>query len=126
MKKSVLLCDDDTDILELCKYIFEQEGFEAKVFSKMKDALEEVLTSPPDLILLDIWMPGMSGIEVAKLLKQNPKTSHIPILLFSANSEIEQLANEINLNGFIKKPFNTHELKSTIKKYLNLNEENAG
>jgi CheY-like chemotaxis protein len=125
MKKTVLLCDDDTDILELCKYIFEQEGFEAKVFSKMKDALEEVITSPPDLILLDIWMPGMSGIEVARLLKQNPKTSHIPILLFSANSELDQIANEVNANGYIKKPFNTHELKSTLNQYLKSNEESA-
>lgn len=123
MKKSVLLCDDDSDILELCKYIVEQEGYEARVFSKTQDALHAVYNTPPDLILLDIWMPGMSGIEVAKLLKQNPETSNIPILLFSANSELDVIANEVNANGYIKKPFNTHELKSTLNKYLNMHEE---
>lgn len=120
MKKSILLCDDDPDILELCKYIIMQEGFEAKTFSNGNDAIKEAMHSPPDLILLDIWMPGLSGIEVTKFLKQQAETNKIPIILFSANNEIDQITAEVKADGFIRKPFNTFDLKSTIKKHLNL------
>jgi len=115
MKKKVSICDDDLDILELCRYILEKHGYIVATYSSYINMLNEIKQHPPDIILIDLWMPGVGGEEATKNIKSDDLIRHIPVLLFSANSEIEQIASSVNAEGFIKKPFDTKELITTIE-----------
>ena len=71
----------------------------------------------PDLILMDNWLPDMSGIEATKLLKANPQLKDIPVIYFSANSNISELANQAGADDFLAKPFDIDLFEKTVKKY---------
>jgi CheY-like chemotaxis protein len=72
----------------------------------------------PDLILLDIWLSGTNGAEIAQFLKSQDHTRHIPIILFSANRNIERLAQKAGVEDFLMKPFDLTDLVQTIQKYV--------
>ncbi len=118
MKKCILICDDDLDILEVCKYILEKKGYRVETFSSFDEALIQIHEINPDIILIDLWMPGIGGEEAAKKLKSAAETSHIPLLLFSANNEIDQIALSVNAEGYIRKPFDTNELITVIENHI--------
>ncbi len=72
----------------------------------------------PNLILIDLWIPEIGGEKATELLKGNPMTSHIPVLLFSANSDIGEICKQVNADGYIAKPFNLVAFKEIIEKYI--------
>ena len=72
----------------------------------------------PDIILMDLWIPQTGGEMAIRMIRQNPKTNHIPVILFSANDEIEKISKRINANAFLKKPFDILTLRQTIKNFL--------
>jgi DNA-binding NtrC family response regulator len=117
MKKKILICDDEEDILELCSHILRKE-YEVGVAQNVTDIVELVEEHTPHLILLDLWMPQIGGEESVKLLKANKKTKHIPVLLFSAHDDIENIVAQTGANGFLQKPFNSAELIAAIHLYL--------
>lgn len=112
--KKVLIFDDDPDILELCSIILQGKGFTTMMELDCKNLISKIKEYNPDLILMDNWIPGMSGTEATLLLKKTPETAHIPVILFSANNNIESIARDANAEYFLKKPFDINELLATV------------
>lgn len=117
-KKTIMIVDDDENVRNLLKDFFEEQDFNTRVASSSFDAIQLMNIEYPDLILLDIMMPGMNGIEFAKVLKNKEDTQRIPIYFITAISDTEenmQQAYETGVEGYIKKPFKLSELIEMIK-----------
>jgi len=117
----ILAVDDTPDNLFLVQAILESEGYEINLVSDGIKALRQVEQSPPDLILLDVMMPGIDGYEVTRRIRNNPAISYIPILLITAfheSSVVEGL--DVGADDFIRKPFDTDELLARVRSLLRL------
>jgi two-component system phosphate regulon response regulator PhoB len=116
-KKHILAVDDEEDLLELIRYNLNKEGYRVSTAMTGEKALASVITHQPDLILLDLMLPGLDGFEVCKLLKNNPKTSHIPIVMLTAKSEETDIVTglELGADDYITKPFSPKVLIARIR-----------
>lgn len=112
----ILIVDDDADTVALVTNIFKQHGFEVCSHNSGVAVAEVVLYHLPNLILLDIGLPGKSGTEVCKELKERHS---IPIIFFSAHEDRGNAYKECAADGFIPKPFNIKDLISIVSSYLN-------
>ena len=110
--KKILVVDDDQDTLQLVKHILTSRGFDVQTHSTGLDVPEIVMSFEPNLILLDIRLPGKSGIEISKTIKQ---IHSVPIILFSAYSEHQKSLTESKADAFIVKPFNIDQLVNKIQ-----------
>lgn len=117
MSKKILVCDDDQGILEVIKIVLEKEGFEVKLLANGRGIQKIIKDYKPDLILLDIWMPGVDGEEITKILKKTEETSKIPIVVISALNTTEKIAQESGADDFLEKPFDISDLVKIVKKY---------
>lgn len=115
MKKKVLIFDDDVDIVEVCTAILQAKGFEVLGKNHCKNLLEDVIQYQPDVILMDNWLPDMGGVKAIQLLKDTEKTKYIPVIFFSANSSVEELAKEARADFILKKPFDLVALENVLK-----------
>lgn len=126
MQKCILIYDDDEEILAVCKAIL-QKTYEIVTKVNCDEVLEDLKQIMPDLVLMDLWIPGIGGEKAVTYMKQNEETRHIPVLLFSANDETENVSRRIQSNGFLKKPFDLAEFKKiihdTIESTYNLQNE---
>ena len=121
MKKAkVLVVDDERDIIELVSYNLEKEGF--KVISAMdgEKALELVSSKEPEIIILDLMLPGIDGLDVCRELKRNDKTSSIPIIMLTAKGEESDIVIglELGADDYITKPFSPRILVARVKAVL--------
>lgn len=116
MIKRILIADDNPGILEVVSIILESEGYEVKSTANPEYVLQ-AKEDLPGLILLDIWMGGTDGRLICKQLKANSATRHIPVILMSANSELQTIAEESGADGFIAKPFEIDDLIHQIQSY---------
>lgn len=119
-KKKVLIFDDNIELLELCTLILEGLELDIKTSVTSDNADQQVLDYMPDLILMDNWLPNISGIEATRLIKAQKQTSQIPVIYFTANNNIDKLAKEAGADGFISKPFDITELEQMVKDHLGL------
>jgi DNA-binding response OmpR family regulator len=117
MVKKIFVCDDDEGILDIVKIILENKGYEVNVTSSGKGIEKKITNYMPDLILLDLWIPGMDGKEITKVLKRQQKTKKIPIIIISALNETEKISKEIGADGFLSKPFDINDLIKIVEKY---------
>jgi CheY-like chemotaxis protein len=115
MTKRVLILDDDIDILQICTIVLKKKGFDVQTFNNSSQVLSQVRSYQPDVILMDNWIPGPGGIEATRLLKLDPDTQHIPVIFFSANSNVTQLAHEARADYFLQKPFDITELEGIVQ-----------
>ena len=115
MTKRVLILDDDIDILQICTIVLKKKGFDVQTFNSSSQVLSQVRSYQPDVILMDNWIPGPGGIEATRLLKLDPDTQHIPVIFFSANSNVTQLAHEARADYFLQKPFDITELEGIVQ-----------
>ncbi len=120
--KEILLVDDRKENLELLDSFLKKKGYKTRMAMSGEIALASVEAKKPDLILLDIEMPGMSGYEVAARLKQNEKSASIPIIFISAHSDTEAKVEAFRKGGvdFIAKPFANEEVIARVKNHLDL------
>jgi signal transduction histidine kinase len=117
----ILAVDDTRDNLILVQTILESEGYEIDIVTDGTTALQKVEQFPPDLILLDVMMPGIDGYEVTRRIRSNPELGYIPILLITAfheSSVVEGL--DAGADDFIRKPFDTDELLARVRSLLRL------
>ncbi|ADI63332.1 hybrid sensor histidine kinase/response regulator [Trichormus azollae] len=117
----ILAVDDTRDNLILVRTLLESEGYKIDLVSDGATALQKVAQSPPDLILLDVMMPGMDGYEVTRRIRNCPDLNYIPILLITAfheSSVVEGL--DAGADDFIRKPFDTDELLARVRSLLRL------
>lgn len=115
--KKVLVVDDDPDILEVVKFILTSYGFEVHTHATGLNVLEVVLDYQPDLILLDIRLPGKLGTEICKDLKD--MNCGIPIILFSAHAQQANFLDLFGADAFMAKPFDVKNLVNTVKLHMN-------
>ncbi len=117
MSKKILICDDDEAISEMMKTMLEVENHQVKILQNGKAILKKALEFKPDLILIDLWMPGIGGKESIKIIKKDPQTNKIPIYIISAlhESEISKIAKQIGASGYLLKPFNLEDLLELVK-----------
>lgn len=121
MKKRVLVCDDDTEILFICRYIFEKQGYEVHTSTHCNDILDILKNTSPDVILMDNWIPATGGIVASQTIKNSEEFKNIPIIYFSANNDIRKLAEQAGADAFLPKPFDLAELENLIASLLNRN-----
>jgi len=98
-QKKILLVDDEEDILELLSYNLRREGYQAFGVMTGEAALKKVETDTPDLIILDLMLPGIDGLEITRKLKSNPKTAKIPIIMLSAKGEESDIVTGLELGA---------------------------
>ncbi len=117
MPKRVLLVEDEAPIREMLEFVLEQSGFETVQAEDYQVALDQVKEPYPDLILLDWMLPGGSGVQLAKKLKQHEFTRHIPIIMLTARGEEEDKVRGLDsgADDYITKPFSPKELVARIK-----------
>lgn len=120
MKQRVLVIDDDPDLLAVIRGLLEVDGFGVDIAPTGGEGLSKSTAAPPDLILLDLMMPGMNGIEVFKKLKANPKTASIPVIFLTAmqDKEFSKTALTLGADRYISKPCESEDLLSTIRETL--------
>lgn len=117
----LLAVDDVPDNLFLLQTILEAEGFTVDVATNGRTALNKIKASPPDLILLDVMMPGMTGYEVTQRIRQDESLPTIPIVLITAQDKAAALRGlELGANDFISKPIDFDELLTRVRTYLQL------
>jgi two-component system, sensor histidine kinase and response regulator len=119
-RPKILVVDDDHMLLKMISHILEQNGYEVLAIDNGEEALQKAPYHLPDLIILDIMMPRMNGLEVCRRLKANPDTSLIPVILLTANDYIDDKVAgfELGVQDYITKPFNTQEFVSRIKSHV--------
>jgi CheY-like chemotaxis protein len=103
-KKFVLIVDDEFDLTSVFSMLFESNGFETVTAGNGQIALEKIRQRTPDLILSDFMMPVMDGVQLARQIRNNPATAHIPLILMSAMPQHQDLAGSA-ASAFVQKPF---------------------
>jgi CheY-like chemotaxis protein len=119
MNKRVLILDDDPDILQICSIVLKKKGFDVSTHNTSNQVVDQVRIYQPDVILMDNWIPGPGGIEATRALKLSPETHDIPVIFFSANSNVTQLAREAQADYFLQKPFDITELEAIVQMAIN-------
>jgi CheY-like chemotaxis protein len=120
--KRIIIVDDDPSIVELFRDILEGKGYEVQTFHRGWEALQAVSRQRPDLMILDIMMPRVNGYEVCQIMKENPKTKHIPVIFLTALSHQEalRLAAEGGADDFLVKPCTPERLIRHVERHLSI------
>lgn len=115
--KSVMIIEDEKDLAMLLAFNLEKEGFVATCIHDGKEGLERVSRDIPDLVLLDLMLPGLLGTEVCKALRKDQRTSQIPIIMITAKGdEIDRVVGfEVGADDYIVKPFSMREVSLRVK-----------
>ena len=113
--KTILICDDDEGILDMLELILEETGYRIIPVKNSLEIYEEIEKQQPDLILLDLWMPVLSGDQVLRTLRKNPETQSLPVIVISASREGARIAQEAGADLFLAKPFDLETLVSTVQ-----------
>ncbi len=116
-KKKILIADDDPAILEVLAIFLEEVGYEVET-THDGHTLQTFENGYPDVLLLDIWMSGVNGRDLCRFLKSQEETRNLPILLISANRDMERIAREAGADDFIAKPFDLDKLLNKIEQWL--------
>ncbi|HNW31527.1 MAG TPA: response regulator [Caldisericia bacterium] len=119
-RENMLVVDDEEDILELLRYNLAKNGFNVTTATSGEDALKTTKTKTFDIILLDLMLPGIDGLDVCKELKKNQSTSSIPIIMLTAKGEEADIVAglELGADDYVTKPFSPRVLVSRIKAVL--------
>jgi len=119
-KSKVLVIEDEPDILEVIQYNLEREGHKVIACRNGEQGLSRIRTDNPDLVILDLMLPGMDGVEVCRQVKSDPVTRAIPIIMVTAKSEESDivLGLGIGADDYITKPFSPRELIARVKVVL--------
>ena len=119
-KQSILLVEDDEDILQLLAFNFESAGFDVHTAEDGTLGLAKARRHKPDLVVLDLMLPGMNGFDVCKELKRDPETMDIPVIMLTARSEeVDRIVGlELGADDYVVKPFSFRELLLRVRAVL--------
>src|SRR6201987_257684 len=118
--EKILIVDDDEDVLLIVQTILDNAGYSAILARNGREGVEKAIESSPDLILLDVMMPELSGWEVCTTLKSAPETRQIPIAMLTVKSEIRDLITgmQVGADDYVTKPFTRRRLLTAVRKLL--------
>ncbi len=119
-KETILIVDDEEDILELIKFNLTNEGYQVLTAQTGEDAIKIARESVPDLMVLDLMLPGIDGLDVTKYLRNNEQTQTLPIVMLTAKGEESDIVTglELGANDYISKPFSPKILVARIRSIL--------
>jgi two-component system phosphate regulon response regulator PhoB len=119
-RESVLIIEDEEDIQELVNYSLSKEGYLTTAVTSGEEGLRSAKSKQPNLIVLDLMLPGMDGLEICRMLKNDPKTQHIPIVMLTAKGEESDVVTglELGAEDYITKPFSPKVLVARIRTIL--------
>lgn len=118
MPKKALIYDDDIDLLEVCSMILTALSFEVVLKDKCTNILRDVSTHYPDVILIDNWIPDIGGVKATQLVKKSDNFKGIPVIFFSANDSVKELAREAGADYTLQKPFDIGELERVVSQAI--------
>ena len=119
MNKKILIIDDEKDVLTMLYYTLRVTGCTIITAETGEEGLEKAKNEEPDIIILDLILPDISGVEVGQRIRKIPYLVSVPIILMTASVEdVEQKAREAGVDHFLTKPFESNELLEEVKKYL--------
>ena len=119
----ILVIDDDIDLLDVTSALLTLKGFEVDTNSNWEDAFKKLETFQPQLILLDVFLNGIDGLDICRQLKTMPHTKHIPVVIFSSYPQIaERVIYEYGADDFIAKPFEVNDLVTKMHSVLSQKE----
>lgn len=118
--ETILIVEDNPLNLELVSDILEAQGYQVQQAINGKDAIAKIDSHMPDLVLMDIQLPGLDGLTVTGIIKDKPETAHIPIIALTAHAMRgdEEKARQAGCDGYISKPIDTRALPETIRQIL--------
>jgi DNA-binding response OmpR family regulator len=114
----VLIVDDNTDILWVVEVILKRYGFEVLTTLRGEEVLSKTKSFSPQLILLDVFLSGVDGIDVCNILKSTPETKDIPVIMISAHTNFKEIKKFCKADDFIAKPFDANELVKKINHFI--------
>jgi two-component system phosphate regulon response regulator PhoB len=120
MKEKILVVDDEKDILELIEFNLSNNGYKVNTTASGEEALELIKKNEFDLVILDIMLPGIDGLDICKIIKADKNISHIPVIMLTAKAEeIDRVTGfEIGADHYVTKPFSPRELLAIVKSVL--------
>ena len=118
--KRLLVIEDDVDIRELVVFKLCQLGFDVRAFDDPRPGLESAVAEPPDLVILDLMLPGMSGFDVCRRLREAEATAHVPIVMLTAKAQEADVERgfAVGATDYVVKPFSPRELASRVESIL--------
>lgn len=119
-REKILVVDDEQDILDLVSYNLKKEGYNVVAVTSGEEAISAARSASPDLVLLDLMLPGVDGLEVCKTLKYDPQTNRIPIIMITAKGEESDIITglELGADDYIAKPFSPKVLIARVRAVL--------
>ena len=118
--EKILIVDDEEDVLELVRYNLDKNGYKVETAATGEQALAKARAKPPDLIILDLMLPGIDGLDVCKRLKNDTKTQNIPVIMLTAKGEETDIVTglELGADDYVTKPFSPKVLVARIRRVL--------
>lgn len=118
MSKRVLIFDDDNDILQVCSIVLKSKGLVVLTDNSCDKLVEQIQSFTPHVILMDNQIPSIGGIKATRLIKETEEIKNIPVIFFSANTEVARLSEQAGSEYFLQKPFDIDELESLVLKAI--------
>lgn len=119
--KKIMICDDDPGILEVLEMMLEIEGYTVFTESNSTNLIKQINHTVPDLLLMDLWMPVLSGDQLLRTIRGTRELENLPVIILSASVDGNEIATNSGANGFIAKPFDMDDVSSEIQKLLSVN-----
>jgi CheY-like chemotaxis protein len=119
MSKKILIVDDEPDLIKVTSPRLAKLGYKVLIAVSGTEAIDLIRLEPPDLILLDLRLPGIDGAEVCRRLKADPALRHIPVILFTASAEsVEEIFKGSGADDWLLKPFDSSDLIAKVRKFI--------
>ncbi|KFF00526.1 histidine kinase [Chryseobacterium formosense] len=116
--KTIMVCDDDQGIVDVLEILLDAEGFNVITEINSTNLLKKIEVHKPDLLLLDLWMPLLSGDQVLKTIRNTESIKKLPVIVLSASVDGSDIAEDAGANDFVAKPFNLDDIINKIKVFL--------
>ncbi|MBG9376325.1 response regulator transcription factor [Panacibacter sp. DH6] len=118
MENKVLICDDDEGILDLLTLVLAAKKINAVTERNSANIFEKITQEQPSVVILDLWMPVLSGEQIVKKLKLNAQTKDLPVIIFSASIDGKKIAHDAGADEFLEKPFDLKKLLDKVNVHL--------
>ncbi|OUD10585.1 two-component system response regulator [Marivivens niveibacter] len=117
MAKRVLVIEDEPNIIEAISFILSRDGWTVHTHSDGTTANEKIKATPPDLVILDVMLPGKSGFDILRDLRDTPETAHLPVLMLTARGQTRdrEMAERLGVSQFMTKPFSNAEVLESVR-----------
>lgn len=116
--KKIMICDDDQGILDVLEMMLEIEGYQVFTESNSTNLMNEIKLTSPDLLLMDLWMPVLSGDQLLKAIRTSKDFEKLPVIILSASVDGSEIASDAGADAFIAKPFNLEDVINSVHSML--------